>query len=82
MRRLRTASVALTALIAVALPAVAGAQSGTYTPADIPGLIDPAVAEEAMGIDDLSWARMIVSTDVPRTDVLRLVEGATPGKLA
>ncbi|MFM7694203.1 MAG: propanediol/glycerol family dehydratase large subunit [Actinomycetota bacterium] len=44
--------------------------------------IDPAVAEEAMGIDDLSWARMIVSTDVPRTDVLRLVEGATPGKLA
>lgn len=41
VRRLRTASVALTALIAVALPAVAGAQSGTYTPADIPGLIDP-----------------------------------------
>lgn len=44
--------------------------------------IDPAVAEEAMAIDDLTWARMIAGTDVPRAEVLRLVDGATPAKIA
>ncbi len=44
--------------------------------------IDPLIAEEAMAIDDLSWARMITGTDVPRADVLRLVDGATPAKIA
>ncbi len=44
--------------------------------------IDPAIAEEAMAIDDLTWARMIAGTDVPRAEVLRLVDGATPAKVA
>ena len=44
--------------------------------------IDPSVAEEAMAIDDLAFARMIVSTDAPRSQVLRLVNGVTPAKIA
>ena len=44
--------------------------------------IDPAIAEEAMAIDDVAFARMLCGADVPRTDILRLVEGMTPGKVA
>jgi len=44
--------------------------------------INPAVAEEAMALDDLSFARMLCGHDVPRTEILRLVEGMTPAKVA
>ncbi len=44
--------------------------------------IDAAVAEEAMAIDDVAFARLIVSTDVPRQEVVRLVGGSTPAKIA
>jgi propanediol dehydratase large subunit len=44
--------------------------------------IDVAVAEEAMAIDDLAFARMVVDTSVPRTEILRLVTGMTPAKVA
>lgn len=44
--------------------------------------IDAAIAEEAMAIDDVAFARMLCGTDVPRTEILRLVEGMTPGKVA
>ena len=44
--------------------------------------IDPAVAEEAMAIDDLAFARMVCGYDTPRAEVLRLVEGMTPAKVA
>ena len=44
--------------------------------------IDPAIAEEAMAIDDVAFARMLCGADVPRTDILRLVEGMTPAKVA
>jgi propanediol dehydratase large subunit len=44
--------------------------------------INPAVAEEAMALDDLVFARMLCSHDVPRTEILRLVEGMTPAKVA
>ena len=44
--------------------------------------INVAVAEEAMAIDDLQFARMICSHDVTRIEILRLVEGMTPAKVA
>ncbi|MSO47208.1 MAG: propanediol/glycerol family dehydratase large subunit [Thermoleophilia bacterium] len=44
--------------------------------------INPAVAEEAMALDDLAFARMLCGHDVPRTEILRLVEGMTPAKVA
>lgn len=44
--------------------------------------IDLAEAEEAMAIDDLEWARMLVDLRVPRTEVTRLAGGLTPAKLA
>lgn len=44
--------------------------------------INPAVAEEAMALDDLAFARMLCAHDVPRTEILRLVEGMTPAKVA
>ena len=44
--------------------------------------INPAVAEEAMALDDLSFARMLCGHDVPRPEILRLVEGMTPAKVA
>jgi propanediol dehydratase large subunit len=44
--------------------------------------IDPAVAEEAMRLPDVEFARRLVSPDVPRPEIIRLSAGATPAKLA
>jgi propanediol dehydratase large subunit len=44
--------------------------------------IDLAVAEEAMALDSLAFARMIVDPNVARTEVVRLAGGMTPAKLA
>jgi propanediol dehydratase large subunit len=44
--------------------------------------LDLAVAEEAMSLEDLDYARLVVSPDVPRSEVVRLASGMTPGKLA
>ena len=44
--------------------------------------INPTVAEEAMALDDITFARMLCGHDVPRTEILRLIEGMTPAKVA
>ncbi|MDX6326409.1 MAG: propanediol dehydratase large subunit [Nocardioidaceae bacterium] len=44
--------------------------------------LDLAVAEEAMAIDEVSFARLLVDPAVPRTEVVRLAAGTTPAKLA
>jgi propanediol dehydratase large subunit len=44
--------------------------------------IDLAVAEEAMALDTLEFARMLVDPDVPRREITRLVAGMTPAKVA
>jgi propanediol dehydratase large subunit len=44
--------------------------------------IDLAVAEEAMALETLEFARMIVDPAVPRSDVTRLAGGMTPAKMA
>jgi propanediol dehydratase large subunit len=44
--------------------------------------IDLAVAAEAMALDDVELARMAVDVNVPRAEVVRLVGGTTPAKLA
>lgn len=44
--------------------------------------IDLAVAEEAMALDDATLARMAVDVGVPRAEVVRLIGGTTPAKLA
>jgi propanediol dehydratase large subunit len=44
--------------------------------------LDLAAAPEAMALPDVAFARMLVSPDVPRSDVVRLSAGATPAKLA
>ncbi|OKH65690.1 propanediol dehydratase [Mycobacterium sp. SWH-M1] len=44
--------------------------------------IDLAVAEEAMALDDVTLARMAVDVNVPRAEVVRLIGGTTPAKLA
>jgi len=44
--------------------------------------IDLAVAEEAMALPVLDFARMIVDPGVPRTEVTRLTAGMTPAKIA
>jgi propanediol dehydratase large subunit len=44
--------------------------------------IDLAVAEEAMGVETLEFARMIVDPGVPRRRVTRLAAGMTPAKVA
>jgi propanediol dehydratase large subunit len=44
--------------------------------------IDLTVAEEAMALDTIQLARMIVDPAVPRTEITRLVAGMTPAKLA
>lgn len=44
--------------------------------------IDVAVAEEAMEIDNLTWAARLVNPKFPRAEVVRLAAGATPAKLA
>ena len=43
--------------------------------------IDVGVAEEAMGLSDVAVARMLVSPDVPRAEIVRLVAGMTPAKV-
>lgn len=44
--------------------------------------IDLSVAEEAMALDDETLARMVVDINVPRAEVVRLIGGTTPAKLA
>jgi propanediol dehydratase large subunit len=44
--------------------------------------LDLQVAEEAMAMDDQALARLIVDFNVPRGEVVRLVGGITPAKLA
>ncbi len=44
--------------------------------------IDLSVAEEAMALDDVAFARLFVDFAVPRAEVVRLVAGTTPAKLA
>ena len=43
--------------------------------------INVAVAEEAMAMDSLAIARMLVDMHVPRGDIVRLVSGLTPAKI-
>jgi propanediol dehydratase large subunit len=44
--------------------------------------IDLTVAGEAMALDDVAAARLFVDPAVPRAEVVRLVAGMTPAKLA
>ncbi len=44
--------------------------------------IDLGVAAEAMALDDVALARMLVDATVPRAEIVRLVAGTTPAKLA
>jgi propanediol dehydratase large subunit len=44
--------------------------------------LDLAVADEAMALADLDFARMIVDPGTPRAEVIRLGAGMTPAKLA
>jgi propanediol dehydratase large subunit len=44
--------------------------------------IDLSVAEEAMALPDVEFARLFVRLDVPRAEVVRLSSGTTPAKLA
>ena len=44
--------------------------------------LDLDVASEAMAMDDLAIARMLVDVDVPRAELVRLSRGLTPAKLA
>src|SRR3954468_23604114 len=44
--------------------------------------IDLTVAEEAMTLDDVRFAQLFVDFAVPRAEVVRLVSGTTPAKLA
>jgi propanediol dehydratase large subunit len=44
--------------------------------------IDVEMADEAMAIDTLEFARMVVDPRVPRREITRLVAGMTPAKIA
>ena len=44
--------------------------------------IDLGVADEAMALDDVAFARLFVDFAVSRAEVVRLVAGTTPAKLA
>ncbi len=44
--------------------------------------LDLSVAAEAMALDDVALARMFVDPAVPRAEIVRLVAGITPAKLA
>jgi propanediol dehydratase large subunit len=44
--------------------------------------IDLTVADEAMALDDVAFARLFVDPAVPRSEIVRLVAGTTPAKLA
>ena len=43
--------------------------------------IDPSVAQEAMALDSLKFARMLVDINVPRSEIVRLSVGMTPAKI-
>lgn len=43
--------------------------------------IDTSVAEEAMALDSLKFARMLVNINVPRSGIVRLSVGMTPAKI-
>ena len=44
--------------------------------------LDLAAAPEAMSLPDAEFARLVVSPDVPRAEIIRLSAGATPAKVA
>ncbi len=44
--------------------------------------IDTSIAEEAMALDTLAFARTLVDPAVPREEITRLVAGMTPAKIA
>jgi len=44
--------------------------------------VDVSVAEEAMKVDSVEIARMLVDINVPKKDIRKLVNGFTPAKLA
>ena len=44
--------------------------------------LDLEIAPEAMSMDELAIARMLVDVDVPRTELVRVSRGLTPAKLA
>jgi propanediol dehydratase large subunit len=44
--------------------------------------LDLTVAEEAMALDTVEFARMVVDAAVPRAEVTRLTAGMTPAKIA
>src|SRR3984893_10940833 len=44
--------------------------------------LDLSVADEAMALTDVAFARLLVDPAVPRHEVIRLSAGATPAKLA
>ncbi len=44
--------------------------------------LDLGIAGEAMALDELALARMLVDVDVPRQELVRLARGLTPAKLA
>ncbi len=44
--------------------------------------LDLRVAEEAMGLADIDFARMLIDPGVPRSEIIRLTAGMTPAKLA
>jgi propanediol dehydratase large subunit len=44
--------------------------------------LDLGVAEEAMALSDVAFARLLVDPAVPRGEIVRLSAGATPAKLA
>ncbi len=44
--------------------------------------LDLSVAEEAMALSDLAFARLLVDPAVPRGEIVRLSGGTTPAKLA
>lgn len=44
--------------------------------------IDLEVAHEAMSLDDVAFARMLVDPSTPRSQIVRLAAGMTPAKLA
>ncbi|MBW1979611.1 MAG: propanediol/glycerol family dehydratase large subunit [Deltaproteobacteria bacterium] len=43
--------------------------------------IDTSVAEEAMAVDSLKFAQMLVDIHVPRSEIVRLSVGMTPAKI-
>src|SRR5689334_5158461 len=44
--------------------------------------VDLSVADEAMALSDVAFARLLVDPAVPRQEIIRLSAGATPAKLA